>query len=326
MSQDEGVVPRLFERREPAMHVVARAVLEVGGAFVAAPLTGVVAFRLTEVAGATDPMRWASGTGGGVMVVALGLGALWRRGASRRFARTRLLRAAALFEVPPPALRVPLASLELEAVTPHGLVLVRSGASGWERWWRARLLPTAGPSEAEALVAEAAGWRGLDPGLAPLRLPPPLQHLLAVFAVLALLPAATVALLAAEVGWSWCGVGAWTLSLVRLVGWTLPLANRVVLRDGAVFVGDLGFTLARVRLTLAGRWLTARDLDGGPTLAQARLGPRGAERLRDLLGDQLVQEPGGRVLARRRGQLARALLWVAVGSALLALSLVLGLP
>lgn len=314
-------------RDEPVLAVTARRLLQLGSLLLG-PLSGVAALNLLETAGAPAPGRWALGTGLGTVAVGLGLAALWERAARRRYGRAHLTDDGATFERRGrPPLRLGLGQLELEEVTENGVLLARRDAGRWTRWRDPLLVPTAGQIESEALVAEVSAWRGQAHGPGSLWLrPTPLQ--LVPVALAALLPfVGPVASAVACGGWSWSGLVVWTLSVVDLGSWSLPLGAGVTLSAGTVALGEERHSLARVALTLAaGRWLLAHDPASGQLLAQARVSIAGAAQLQAQLGDRLALDPGDAWLRARRLHLARALALFALGTALLAAALRAGVP
>ena len=315
----ESLAGRSFERREPRLQAGARGLLAALSLFVAGPLAGVLTLHLARGAAGPDPLRWAFGTGLGVAASGCGLVALWERASRRRHGRALFFQDGATFVRWSEAPRhFAAAQLELDEVTEHGVLLVQRGAGRWARWWSPWLVPTRGPAESEALVAEVSRWQG-HAGAGPLRLEPAAAQTLAI-GLAPLLPFVAIgAVRAADVGWSWLGFALWGLSLVDLIVWALPLGVSVQLLPGSVVFGDERYGLDQVRLELSGRWLSATDLGSGRAVGRARLDADQAARLRARLGDRLAVAPDDP--ARRRH-----LALLALGAAALALSLGLGLP
>lgn len=312
---------RSYERREPWPQLAARGLLAGLSLFVAGPLACASALRFVAP---PDALRWALGTGLGVAASGCAVAALWARASRRRYGRALLFADGATFErwSEAPA-HLTAGQVELEGVTEHGVLLVPRGAGRWARWWSPWLVPTSGPAESEALVAEVTRWQGRA-GAGQLRLEPAATQTLAL-GLTALLPfAAIAAVRVAEAGWSWLGFSLWGLSLVDLIVWALPLGASVQLLPGSVVFGNDRYGLDQVRLELsAGRWLAAIDVGSGRAVGRARLDAEQAARLRSRLGDRLTvasDDP-----ARRR-HLARALALLALGGAALAGAIASGLP
>lgn len=316
---------RTFARPEPLWRVGARALLLTAGLF-AGPTAGLVAHRLLEQAGAPDPGRWSLGTGLGLVAGAFALGALWERGARRRYGWARLFAEGASFDRRGEEPRqLAYRELELDEVTDHGLLLAPREAGGWSRWWSPLLVPTAGPAESEVLVAELGAWRDADRGPGTLHLRPPAHQLLALLLV-APLPLVGPAAMISVDAWSWVGLVLWLCGLVDLWLWAAPLGAGVGLLPGALALGEQRWPLARLDLALAGRWLQARGRDRGELLGTARPSQAGARLLRERLCDALAVVDGATFARARRRLLLRALALVALGGLSLAAALRSGLP
>ncbi len=143
---------RRFERPEPTAWRLLRAGLELPWPLLPAVVAGAIAGSLGDGLGLAE--AWSRGTFLGVLLGLPLVAAWWGRASRRRYGSARVVPEGVVLD----GALVRAGQLVLEEVTDHGVLVTPRGASGFVRWWRARLIPTSSPAESEELVALLAAW------------------------------------------------------------------------------------------------------------------------------------------------------------------------